>query len=418
MPLTPVETTARAVEISKGLTALPTDEAIFSGADLKNTRETGVLARASAILRGQQTVTARSLRHIAQEVGASWTELEGIYLPKLSDMGWGEMRKEGRKFVGFHEQIPPVDEVLRTLGKDWEEQEPTPYDLGSVQGLHLLSERPFSRDAFASELGMDPQTAKDVVEYGLAGTYFDEADKTLWSPLFFNKNDDEVVRFLDSTSEAEYQALQATCQALKARPGTPIDLLGQPQAAVDAAVRAGFLTSVRVRSPTEEYPYLFAPNAQFSGTSGTDLFDKARAVVAALRHGQHHAGVTRIRYPNALLNAFVEGRMAPHSYAVYQYAALQVNGVASIKPVQVLGSTRYQVSFIDTPENRQVIKLASWLLRANTETPDISDPEIVLMFGQGIISGAAKERVARRQKRVAANDSLVQLMRTVRGVRY
>jgi len=338
----------------------------------------------------------------------------------MEELGWGEIRRDGRRLLNFTERVPTLDGVLKTLGQDWDERSPSPHDRGSVNGLHLLSERPMEKAAFVSELGLDPQVAQDVVEYGMSGAYMDEAQSTVYSPLFWQTNADQVSSFLDKHDEPDFAAIAQTTKALRSRPGMPADRLKAPSGLLDSASVSGLLPSVRVRTPRNNHSYFFAPNAQFAGTAESDdLFEKARVIVGALRHGQFHADVTNIKYPRLLLNRFVEGSMAPHSHAVYQYAALKVHGIATISPVRTYSPVRYQVQFIDSPEIRRAADLAPLMLAsAGTPALEIVDADLLLMFGQGIIAGASKERTERRRQKVAANDALVRMMRQMRGVKY
>jgi hypothetical protein len=318
MPLGSHQVAARCIEISKGLCALPPDEVVFPQQDLALTRDIGVLARTAAIFQGQQTVGSLILPHIANQVGIQFPELVRSVLPSLESLGWGERKVDGYHVRAFVERIPPTESVLKTLGESWESGSPTECDTGSVRGLHLLSSRPVDRDAFSSELGLKDPVAKDVIEYGMAGTYIDEADKVLWSPLYWHSRDSDVRRVLAKGNESGFGNLGKVSDMLRQRPGLPEDEIGAPPALLGGAIVGGFFPTVKVRTPKSQYTYFFAPHPTFSGEPGSDLFEKARVMVGALRHGQYHADVTLIRSPLKVLARLIDGSMAPHSHAVYQ----------------------------------------------------------------------------------------------------
>jgi hypothetical protein len=59
------------------------------------------------------------------------------------------------------------------------------------------------------------------------------------------------------------------------------------------------------------------------------------------------------------------------------------------------------------------------MLRAGTSgATEFTDPELLELFGHGIIAGSAKQRIERRQRRVEATDELERLRRAIRAVRY
>jgi hypothetical protein len=64
------------------------------------------------------------------------------------------------------EHIPPTEDILSQLGKLWHEQDPSPIDEASVNGLYQLSKSPFEKTALLSELEIPPEKFQTFLEYG------------------------------------------------------------------------------------------------------------------------------------------------------------------------------------------------------------------------------------------------------------
>ena len=90
------------------------------------------------------------------------------------------------------------------------------------------------------------------------------------------------------------------------------------------------------------------------------MLEKALAVLAAVRMGQHFGGITTLHSPGALLHALMQpGRtVAWHSSTTRQYGALQRLGIVRF----VEAGSRSGIQLIDTEDNKAAVKLAMDLL--------------------------------------------------------
>jgi len=119
--------------------------------------------------------------------------------------------------------------------------------------------------------------------------------------------------------------------------------------------------------------FAFTP-VQGVGKLEKALLEKARALVACVRYGQHYAGVTRIKYPLLILERLrTNRRLGAHSEILRQYSVLHKLGVGRITRDRFFAG-RYNFDLIDTAENLRALDLAVQYLTVKEVTK--ADPKI------------------------------------------
>ena len=112
-----------------------------------------------------------------------------------------------------------------------------------------------------------------------------------------------------------------------------------------------------VNSTAGEKFFAFTP-VQGVGKLEKAILEKARAIIACVRYGQHYAGVTRIREPLDILDALIRRkRIGAHSEILRQYALLHKLGVGRIRKDSQY-QDRYHFHLIDTEDNMRAMQLA------------------------------------------------------------
>ncbi|MGD1834169.1 MAG: hypothetical protein ACPKQO_00425 [Nitrososphaeraceae archaeon] len=78
----------------------------------------------------------------------------------------------------------------------------------------------------------------------------------------------------------------------------------------------GFFPSSQVEKYNgEKFTYLFTPSPKFDLDPNKGVFERARLIVACLRHGQYHAKISKIKYPKLILDKMINNELKSHSYA-------------------------------------------------------------------------------------------------------
>lgn len=109
--------------------------------------------------------------------------------------------------------------------------------------------------------------------------------------------------------------------------------------------------------------FLFTPRPGSNrlNAANREIYERAMALISAVRKGQLLADTYRIKYPIAILKALRDrGYLRANSEAPDQYRNLVILRVATIKPA---GAGRWQLHLHRTPENDRALDLAIGLLR-------------------------------------------------------
>jgi hypothetical protein len=132
-----------------------------------------------------------------------------------------------------------------------------------------------------------------------------------------------------------------------------------------------------IRPPTIKFgikteSFLFTPrpgNARLNAAN-REIYERAMALISAVRKGQLLADQYRIRSPVLILEALRnKGYLGANSEAREQYYNLVVLRVAQLRPV---GTSKWQLHLNRTPENLAALDLAIALLR----TGALADMEV------------------------------------------
>ncbi len=412
--------TSKAVEISKCLVGA--GPGMYTH-DLGVTREVGDAARlAASIRRRGGTMTRETLAAVSTALKVDSSRTETGLLPLFQRLGWGEIRWKGTKVVGFEERVPPGEDILSTLGKSWWEMEPTSIDEASVKALSLLSKRPHSREAFASEIRLGDKELTRTLEYGEQARYLgrfnsQEGGEIMWTPLYWAYNTEDVQQFLQKQSDHGLQAIGHLAEELRRYPGRPKEKIDSSKSMIlGSGIWWGFFPTGKVTDRQRKtHEYVFASTPQFEADPKSDIFEKARMIVSCIRHGQYSAEVTKILYPSLLLQKMRTNQMKPHSYADIQYAILVLNGVVRLEPADSWFGKAWRVVFIDTPENELAADMAEQMLRGDTPlAATMEEAEVRKILTVGTYNYSAEQRKIRDASNIAATDEFERLLENVR----
>ena len=420
----PAQITAKSVEISK---CLINKEAGFHSYDLDRTKTCGDLARFAVNIRQSDSINSEEqLAGISNALKMPYPVVRADILNQLEDLGWIDVLREGQRVKRIDESIPPLEDILSTLGKKWTEDDPTEIDAASINSLTMLSKSPMTREALMSELDIIDEKFDVTLGYGVQANFLgtfnsQELDvESIWSPLYWAANSDKVIKYLDKQSEDTYQTLGNITKELRKYPGMPDGRIGSTKKGyIDAGIAHGFFPSVSVTGKNEiKRDYVFAATPQFEVGPDKDIFEKARLIVGCLRHGQYHADVTNIKYPIFLLRALREGRLKPHSYAQIQYALLISNRICTFEPVKMFYGTGYKIRFIDTPENNVAADIAEEMLRGHEPaTASINEPEVKELLTTGMFNYSSEQRTIRSAGKISAKGEFDRLLESMQGVK-
>ena len=395
----------------------------YFGYDLAVSRCIGDLARVAVSIKRSGEISRDKYAGIATALKIDYRVAEGDILSKLETLDWVDLKKDGLRIERIDEKIPPTEDILDTLGKYWEELRPSSVDSLTVEGLHRLSLRPYTKEAFISDLGVSENVFSTGYEYGEQARYFgsfssfESGKDIIWSPLYWAGKIPIVKKYLERQSEPAFDEIGDLTSKFQEYPGMPRDKMVPSinRSLLDAGIYHGYFPSVGVQNRQfKTYEYVFPASPQFETDPSKDLFERARMIVSCIRHGQHHAEISLIKYPRAILRRIRDGSMASHSYAGVQYLLLKLHGIVDLQPV----GSRTRVVWIDTPENNLAADIANQLLIGDEVLArSKEDIDIQKILIQGTFNYSSEQRRIKTADQIAAKSDYDRLMESLRGVR-
>lgn len=271
-----------------------------------------------------------------------------------------QVERQAGGIVSFYESVPPTfDSLYSLLGATWREQNPTEIEQSLVKAVDTLSRGP----AAVAALDIDPGALGRVLEVGMASEAIQvvpaRGGDIAYSPFFAYERPEEVGRVL---AEVDLEKVAATFSTVRAFQGLPLTL-SKDGDTLSALVGAGLMAGPSLERPdgsTETFaiaPYGFSSDVF---TINKPLLEKALAILAAVRMGEHFGGITALHSPQALLHALLQPErvVAWHSSTTRQYAVLNRMGIVRFT---TLGS-RSGIQLIDTDDNKTAVRIAIDLL--------------------------------------------------------
>ena len=418
--LNDAQVTAKCVELSK---CLVNTSAGLINLDLQESRTIGDAARIAVSIRQSDELDKKTFAGISTALKIDYRLAESGILNIFELLDWIEVKKRGRVITKIIEQIPPTEDILSELGKLWKQDEPTPIDIASVQGLHKLSGKPFDKSALISDLDISEDQFKTFFDYGEQANYLGsfislEQNETIWTPLYWAGKMDQVLNFLQKQTGEKFSKLYSLTNRLVNYPGTPTEKIPKDPL-INSGIYHGYFPSIRIKNrQKKEHEYVFAATPQFEVDPSKDIFEKARLIVSCIRHGQYHAEISKILYPRSILRAMRNNIMKPHPYADIQYALLKLHGIVSFESDRTRYGKAIRVKWIDSSENNLAADIADELLKG--EEPVVRSSEEIEaknILVQGMFNYSSEQRRLKTTRKIQASQEFDRLMECVTGVR-
>ncbi|MDQ7806253.1 hypothetical protein Q5425_21125 [Amycolatopsis sp. A133] len=231
-----------------------------------------------------------------------------------------------------------------------------------------LADTPVPVEELAARVGLDTAAVPQLLAVGgraeLVKTIPLLDGDVVYSPFFGFENPDVVGDLVREHGPAQ---LADAFAALRGEQGMPIT---DAQPVLQDAIGRGLLLAPAVELPN----HTVQPFAALPYTLDRELLrgrkpvlEKALAVLACLRCGQHFGGFTRLS-AGALVNVIDKlldphrGFLQPHSSHERQYRLMHSAGIIAFDPDPYPGGSWVQPRFIDTQDNRDALRIARDLI--------------------------------------------------------
>jgi hypothetical protein len=368
----PSEVAARCHEIQTGLGLMEVPE-------FENLRAIGMAVRLALHIRGLASVNYGTLRLVANHMlGIPTTALRGI-LVLLAEVEFVKLQTEGKTMKAVIPNVPYYETLYEQLGDyagtlDFNEAEQLSIDI-----LCRLSKAPEKLDTLKSKLGAESKLVDRAFDVGKQGVYFrvhrSRGRDVALSPTYFSEN---AEIYADVVAGAGSGQIQKILNALRDMQGVPLSVIQTTKEiagvsftdaelnlllrlAQDGAVKP---PSITTRHAGEQF-FLFTPTPSGGALAYTkrDIYERAMALVAAVRQGQFLPRKYAIRSPGAVLYTLKRDLKLARATteATQQYRKLVHLRLARLVD---LGNGYSELHIIDTPENRESLNIAYTLVDA------------------------------------------------------
>jgi hypothetical protein len=286
---------------------------------------------------------------------------------------------QGKTIKTVLPNVPYYEDLYQTLGDYAVDAGLNEAEQLSVELVHRLSRSPEKLDALRNAIGAEKTLFSRAFSIGEEGAYLRivraRGRDIALTPTYFSENPDV---FADAVAGGGAKQIQKILKGLKAAQGYPLALIekykqiGQlrltdeevrlfVRLAQDGAIKP---PSIKTSHAGENF-FLFTPTPAGAALAPTkrDIYERAMAIVAAVRQGQFLPRMYAIREPGAVLYTLKTDLKLSRATteAAHQYQNLVYLRVAQLMDV---GQGYKELRIIDTEENREALDIAYSLVNA------------------------------------------------------
>lgn len=298
----------------------------------------------------------------------------------LDEVGFVRLVEGGKKITAVIPNIPVFDDVYVGLGKyAASECVLNEHEQATIQILGALQDSPRNKDQLFNNMGVEKGVFDRCLVVGRASGIVSEhvarGRNILISPFYFADNLDGLA---DAAVACGASAIKSTLEKVKSNQGWPISLIkatgeiGGVKLSSTEQILVGKLSeegiirppAIKFGAKSESFIFTPRPGATRLNAANREIYERAMALISAVRKGQLLPTQFKILYPVRILETLRDrGFLGSNSEARDQYHNLVVLRVAHLRDV---GSGRWQLVLNRTEENESALNLAITLLRTGS----------------------------------------------------
>jgi hypothetical protein len=292
----------------------------------------------------------------------------------LAEVEFVRIQTQGSTITGVLPTVPFYEKLYDDLGnfatneKTFNEPE-----VLTLKIVERLAASPEKADSLNSTIGSESALFRRSIAIGTQGNYlisrrFRGRD-ILINPTYFSENADI---FADAVAKVGSKSISKTMAAIKQYQGWPLSLIVGKAKVGEIDIAPDQIELLRrlaqdgmVKPPSIETPhsgknhFIFTPTPAGAALSigRKEIYEKAMAIVAAIRQGQLLPKAYAIRRPGAVLYKLMTDLQLGRSTteANQQYKQLSILRIAILEDA---GNGFSMLRIIDTPENREALQIA------------------------------------------------------------
>jgi len=342
----------------------------------------------------------------------------------LSDVGFVRLVTTGKKINQIIPNIPTFDDVYETIGTyAASECVLNGHEQATLLILGQLYDAPRNKNTLFNTLGIEKPTFDRCLHLGaksgIVSQHMARGRPILISPFYFADNLDGLA---DAAVACGAGAIQSTLAKIKDNQGWPLSLVqttgeigGTRLSETEKQLLVKLSEEGIVRPPTIKFgrrseSFIFTPKPGRTrlNAANREVYERAMALISAVRKGQLLADRYRIRLPVRILESLRDsGYLRSNSEAQDQYQNLVVLRVAHLREAS---PGRWQLHLNRTPENEAALTLAIQLLRTGAlASMEVSqDARIALSRGEEYIQSLISSAEMKSRQKQIRDEQAVQ----------
>ncbi|RUM05183.1 hypothetical protein [Rhizobium chutanense] len=367
----------------------------FSIPDFDDLTKVGMAATLAIHIKGLGEIKYEVLRGVSEHfMGIPSHSLESV-VRILAEISFVILTENGRKIEKILPTIPVFEQVYGTISSfanselSFNSQEQAILEI-----LSALENAPRNKDNLFNNLGIEKplfdRTLLIGSKSGIVSEHLARGRSIVVSPLYFADNLDGLA---DAAAAVSASALQSTLRKVRDNQGWPLSMVkatgeiggvkldAAEQALVDKLSSEGVMKppTIAFGAKTESFVFTPKPGSARLNAANREVYERAMALVSAVRKGQLLPNEYAIRSPVRILESLREkGYLRSNSEAPTQYLNLVYLKVGTLQP----GPNGHQFHLTKTPENTAALNLAIQLLRSGSLAGMEVDQNARIALGQ------------------------------------
>lgn len=339
----------------------------------------GMAANLAVHIKGLGEIEYEVLRKVSDHFMSIPSFALSEVLRILEEIAFVKLIEKGRKIERIIPNIPVFEDVYAGIGEyAHAECGLNSHEQATLQILAALQDAPQNKDALFNSLGIEKPLFDRCIKIGAASGIVSEhrarGRPMLISPFYFADNLDGLA---DAAAAVGASAIQSTLGKVKDSQGWPLSLVDATGeiggvkltptelTLIHKLAEEGVIKPPTIRFGAKSESFLFTPRPGKTrlNAANREVYERAMALISAVRKGQLLPAKYEIRSPLRILEALRDrGYLRSNTEAREQYANLVVLRVGYLKPAGV----GWQLHLHKTPENEAALDLAIKLLRTGT----------------------------------------------------
>ncbi len=344
----------------------------FDVGDFDDLRTLGMAASLAIQLRGLPEIDYSVLVQVSDSrFNIPSVALKSV-LRTLSEVGMVKLYESGRTITKIDPQVPYFEDVFDTIGHYSSEFQLTETEQAMVSIMSNLQSKPENQDRLLAKTGMEKSLADRCLnignETGLITTHRVRGQTVLLSPVYFCDNNAGLADLLAKVGAPDFAEVMSIIQSHQ---GWPLSLIiqhqkvaGKPLTPVQMELIRMMASENMLKPPTIEIgtfqeTFVFTPRPGSARLSPgkRDIYERAMALLSAVRKGQLLPFKYPIRKPAVLLNALLsDGFLRANTEARRQYG--KVAATFNIGTFKETKPGWHEFHLRKTPENVEAVNMA------------------------------------------------------------